>query len=114
MFLSLFNLVQMASYSVYSFQQPLAWQALLRPYTDACDVFIFIGLEPNTEPFRDLIHTDEWGFIATNQSLETNIPGVFAAGDVRAGSTKQAAAAAGEGGTAALMVRQYLERAGAM
>ena len=40
----------------------------------------------------------------------TNMPGVFAAGDVRAGSTKQAAAAAGEGATAALMMREYLKK----
>ena len=41
--------------------------------------------------------------------METNIPGVFAAGDVRAGSTKQVASAVGEGASVALMVRQYLE-----
>ena len=42
--------------------------------------------------------------------LETSFPGVFAAGDVRAGSTKQVASAAGEGATAALMIREYLKR----
>ncbi len=77
-------------------------------------VFILIGLEPNSEPFKGIIETDEQGFIVTSESLETNIPGVFAAGDVRARSTKQAAAAAGEGATVALMVRQYLQRVPAM
>ena len=43
--------------------------------------------------------------------METNVPGVFAAGDVRAGSTKQVATAVGEGATAALMIRHYLEKA---
>lgn len=77
-------------------------------------VFILIGLNPNTEPFKDILTTDAHGFIVTSKSLETSIPGVFAAGDVRAGSTKQAASAAGEGATVALMVRQYLARVPAM
>ncbi len=73
-------------------------------------VFIFIGLDPNTDVLRDLIDLDQWGFIKTSATLETNIGGVFAAGDVRAGSTKQVASAVGEGATAALMIRQFLEK----
>lgn len=53
---------------------------------------------------------DSAGFIITNATLETSLPGVFAAGDVRLGSTKQAASAAGEGATAALMIREYLKK----
>lgn len=71
-------------------------------------VFIFVGLSPNTDCLPDEIQRDRWGFVITNSNLETTMPGVFAAGDVRAGSTKQAAAAAGEGATAALMIREYL------
>jgi thioredoxin reductase (NADPH) len=74
-------------------------------------VFVFIGLTPNTK-FLDAesgIKLDRFGFIETNAMLETSVPGVFAAGDVRLGSTKQAASAAGEGATAALMVRNYLK-----
>jgi thioredoxin reductase (NADPH) len=71
-------------------------------------VFIFIGLTPNTEWVPQEIERDRYGFITTNLNLETSLPGVFAAGDVRSGSTKQAAAAAGEGATAALMIREYL------
>ena len=56
-----------------------------------------------------VVDRDQWGFIKTNATMETNVAGVFAVGDARAGSTKQLAAAAGEGTTAALMVRQYLE-----
>ena len=52
------------------------------------------------------------GFVQTDRTLMTTMEGVFAAGDVRAGSTKQAAAATGEGATAALMMRQYLESLG--
>ncbi len=73
-------------------------------------VFILIGMEPNSEVFKPFLDTDDHGFIVTSDSLETSIPGVFAAGDVRARSTKQAASAAGEGATAALMMRQYLQR----
>jgi thioredoxin reductase (NADPH) len=73
-------------------------------------VFILIGMDPNTEPFRQTLELDSRGFIVTKDNLETSMPGVFAAGDVRAGSTKQAAAAAGEGATVALMVRQYLRK----
>jgi thioredoxin reductase (NADPH) len=77
-------------------------------------VFILIGMEPNSTPFKDFVQTDDHGFIVTSDSLETSLPGVFAAGDVRARSTKQAASAAGEGATAALMMRQYLQRVKAM
>ena len=73
-------------------------------------VFIFVGLDPNTEFLRGTVDLDQWGFIMTGETLETNIKGVFAAGDVRAGSTKQVTSAAGEGTTAALMIRQYLEK----
>ena len=72
-------------------------------------VFIFIGLDPNVDFVRGTVDLDRWGFIVTSQTLETNIEGVYAAGDVRAGSTKQVASAVGEGATAALMIRQFLE-----
>jgi len=72
-------------------------------------VFIFIGLQPNSGFLPDAVNRDKYGFITTNGMLETSLPGVFAAGDVRQGSTKQAASAAGEGATAALMIREYLK-----
>lgn len=72
-------------------------------------VFVLIGMIPNSEPFAKSLELDRWGFIKTDETLQTSIPGVYAAGDVRAGSAKQAAAAAGEGVTAALMIRQYLQ-----
>ena len=74
-------------------------------------VFVFIGLSPNTALVRDVVALDEFGFIQTDIGLQTSLPGVFAAGDVRAGSTKQAASAAGEGAAAALSIRRYLESA---
>jgi thioredoxin reductase (NADPH) len=71
--------------------------------------FVFIGLSPNSGWLPAEIQRDPTGFIITNSMLATTVPGVFAAGDVRLGSTKQAASAVGEGATAALMVREYLK-----
>lgn len=92
-------------------------------------VFIFIGLEPNTRFLEGSgVMLDQWGFVITGHDLvhsrerpagyerrdphllETSVPGIFAAGDVRDKSTKQVASATGEGASAALMVREYLKR----
>ena len=77
-------------------------------------VFVFVGVTPNSDFLQPGIERNEAGFVVTSLTLETTMPGVFAAGDVRAGSTNQAASAAGEGATAALMMRAYLhEKTGA-
>jgi len=73
-------------------------------------VFVFIGLKPNTSFLPPTIARDSQGFIVTDGMLQTSVPGIYAAGDVRADSTKQAASAAGEGATAALAIRSYLRR----
>jgi thioredoxin reductase (NADPH) len=75
-------------------------------------VFVYVGLDPNTEFLKGSVELDERGFIVTDDGFQTSIPGVFAAGDVRAGSTKQLASATGEGVTALVMVRQYLQKLG--
>ncbi len=72
-------------------------------------LFEFIGLKPNTQWLPPEVTLDEFGFVLTDHELSTSMPGVFAAGDVRKGSTKQAASAAGEGATAALMIREYFK-----
>lgn len=72
-------------------------------------VFVFIGLTPNTDLVKGFVDLDGGGFVLTDAGLATSVPGVFAAGDVRAGSTKQAASAAGEGAAAALAIRRYVE-----
>lgn len=73
-------------------------------------VFVFVGLDPNTTFLKDTnIELDETGFVKSNESLETAIPGVFVAGDCRSGATMQIATAVGEGATAALRIREYLE-----
>lgn len=86
-------------------------------------VFVFIGLTPTTAYLADSdVQLDKWGFVVTGHdlthagrgdhaaALETSVRGIFAAGDVRAGSTKQVASAAGEGAAAALLVREHLRR----
>jgi thioredoxin reductase (NADPH) len=75
-------------------------------------VFVFIGFSPNSDLVNGKAEVDQWGSVVTDKALMTSIPGLFAAGDVRAGSTKQAASAAGEGASAALMIRQYLQGKG--
>lgn len=73
-------------------------------------VFIFVGLTPNTGWLQgSAIQLDERGFIKTDDNLMTNMPGVFASGDVRSGATMQIATAVGEGATAALKMREHLE-----
>jgi thioredoxin reductase (NADPH) len=73
-------------------------------------VFVFVGLKPNTEFLKNTnIELDELGLVKTDTRLETNVKGVFAAGDVRSGATMQIASATGEGATAALMIREYLD-----
>lgn len=74
-------------------------------------VFVFIGLTPNSQLLKGKAELDKWGFVET-EHLQTSMSGVFAAGDVRADSTKQAAAAAGEGASAALAIRDYLKKLG--
>lgn len=73
-------------------------------------IFIFVGLNPNTEFLTgSAIELDEQRLIKTDAKLETSIPGVFASGDVRSGATMQIASAVGEGASAALSIREYLD-----
>lgn len=73
-------------------------------------IFVFIGLQPNTQFLKDgPVVLDEIGMVKTDVDLRTNVPGIFAAGDVRSGANMQIASATGEGATAAMMIRKYLE-----
>lgn len=73
-------------------------------------VFVFVGLKPNVEFLEGSgIELDHRHLIVSDDDLMTKIPGVFVAGDVRSGATMQIASAAGEGATAALKIREYLE-----
>jgi thioredoxin reductase (NADPH) len=72
--------------------------------------FIAIGIVPNTAWLKDLLPTDEWGFIMTDQEMVTKIPGIFAAGDVRSKQLWQIATAVGDGALAAFAVEKYLDK----
>ena len=96
--------------------------------TPICGLFIFIGTRPNTSVVKDLVQLDPQGFILTGPDLvgdgrrprgwmpdrdpfmfETNVPGIFAAGDARSGSGKRVASAVGEGSATVRLVHSYLE-----
>jgi thioredoxin reductase (NADPH) len=87
--------------------------------------FIFIGQMPNTSFAKGYIALDQYGFVLTGHNLthngnggneplpfETSIPGIFAAGDARHGSTKQVASAVGEGAAASISIREFMRRSG--
>lgn len=90
---------------------------------DTPAAFVFIGQQPNTTFLRGQLQSDERGFLVTGHDLvhhmenlsrlpfnmETSLPGIFAAGDVRHGSTKQIASAVGEGASAAIAIREFLK-----
>jgi thioredoxin reductase (NADPH) len=71
-------------------------------------VFISVGISPNTAFVRGSLPLDNAGYIITNEKMETAIPGVFAAGDVRLNSAKQAITAAGDGATAAIYAGRFI------
>ncbi|ARQ06372.1 thioredoxin-disulfide reductase [Macrococcoides canis] len=72
-------------------------------------VFVYIGMQPLTKPFQHLGITDEVGYIITNEEMETNIPGIFAAGDVRQKKLRQIVTATGDGSIAAQNAQHYIE-----
>jgi thioredoxin reductase (NADPH) len=84
-----------------------------KPLTIKADgAFVFIGLIPNTQFLKGSVDLDDHWFVMTDKTFQTSLKGVYAAGDVRSGSTLQLASAVGEGVTAALMIREHLKEAG--
>ncbi|WP_208587990.1 thioredoxin-disulfide reductase [Gracilibacillus suaedae] len=71
--------------------------------------FIYIGMVPLSEPFKSLGITNEEGYIPTNENMETSVPGVFAAGDIREKDLRQIVTATGDGSIAAQAAQSYIE-----
>ncbi len=71
-------------------------------------IFVYIGMKPRTELFRDKLQMDENGYILTNEDMMTNMPGIFAAGDVRKKKIRQIATAVGDGVTAGVAAEKYI------
>lgn len=76
---------------------------------DADGVFVYIGMKPLTAPIVDLGITNEAGYIVTNEEMETKVPGIFAAGDVREKGLRQIVTATGDGSIAAQNAQGYIE-----
>ncbi|BAT72050.1 thioredoxin reductase (NADPH) [Thermosulfidibacter takaii ABI70S6] len=81
-----------------------------KKFLKVAGVFIFIGIKPNTAFVGDVLELDANGFIITNENLETNVPGVFAAGDVRRKNLRQVVTACADGAIAVYQAQQFIER----
>jgi len=75
---------------------------------EVAGIFVSVGLKPDTGYLKGVLPLDEAGYIITNDSLETEIPGVFAAGDIRYNSPRQAITAAGDGAAAAIYAEKFI------
>jgi len=72
-------------------------------------IFVFIGYNPNTELFKGMLDLSENGYIITDENMKTNIPGIFAAGDIRVKSLRQVVTASADGAIAAVQAGKYIE-----
>ena len=73
-------------------------------------LFIFIGYQPQTELFKGKVDIDEYGYIVAGESTETNVPGVFVAGDCRVKEVRQVVTATADGAVAAIMAEKYISK----
>jgi len=72
-------------------------------------VLVHIGLDANTDYLKDTLSLDSQGQIIVNSGMETDVPGIFAAGDIRSGSSRQVVTAVGDGATAAITAERFLQ-----
>jgi len=72
-------------------------------------VFVFIGFKPQSAIFKDKVKMDDKGYIITDDDMKTNVPGVFAAGDIRVKSLRQVVTATADGAIAAVQAGKYIE-----
>ncbi len=77
---------------------------------EVAGVFMSLGLKPNTDYLKSILSLDVTGLIITDGKMETEIPGIFAAGDIRYNSARQAITAAGDGATAAIYAEKFISR----
>ena len=73
-------------------------------------LFIFIGYQPQTELFKGKVEIDQYGYIVAGESTETNVPGVFVAGDCRVKEVRQVVTATADGAVAAIMAEKYISK----
>ena len=79
---------------------------------DVDGVFVFLGQLPNSEMFKDVLTLDKTGYVVADENMQTNIPGVFSAGDINAKQFRQLTTAAADGTIAALMADRYIRTLG--
>jgi len=79
-----------------------------KTFLDVSGVFMAVGFKPNTGYLKDIVKLDDIGTIVTNEKMETGVPGIFAAGDIRSNSIRQVIAAAGDGAVAAIGAEKYI------
>ncbi|MDD3172802.1 MAG: thioredoxin-disulfide reductase [Herbinix sp.] len=77
---------------------------------EVAGVFIAVGYSPNSEMYKKIVATDEFGYIIAGENCETNIPGIYAAGDVRTKELRQIITAASDGANAITAVEKYLNQ----
>lgn len=75
---------------------------------DISGIFVAIGSKPNTDYLKGVLPLEANGYIATNEKMETGVPGIFAAGDIRSNSIRQLITAAGDGATAAVYAEKFI------
>ena len=84
----------------------------LENVVEVSGIFVYVGLEPNSELVRSVVKLDGAGHIPVNISMETEVPGLYAAGDIRQHSVSQLVSAAGDGATAAITAFKYIKSRG--
>ncbi|MBU1356884.1 MAG: thioredoxin-disulfide reductase [Candidatus Edwardsbacteria bacterium] len=84
-------------------------QTLKEEIIPASGVFIYVGYKPNSDLVKDIVKTDQQGYIITDNNMVTSVPGIFACGDIRQKLVRQISGAVGDAATAAIAAQQYLE-----
>ena len=85
------------------------WEYDAKAEDGAFGVFVFVGYAPATGLFKDVLELDRWGYILTNDNMETNVEGVYAAGDLRPKQLRQIVTAVADGAIAATQAEKYVK-----